>query len=208
MGEQIRQLGLVALLGQAVQHCDGERGVDGLNIFVRGTPSHLEDTIQLVHCGASGEERSTGEELGQNTTNTPDIDSLCVAGRTKKDFGGAIPTGSNVLSQNGTGGIGALQGGNRSGKTEISDLEEALGIQKQVGRLQITMDDPAAVHVFQGLQKLVDDVLFVDVFEDVGTDDSMEIGFCNNKKKKKKKKEKKKKKKKKKKKLVRKGTLI
>ena len=177
VGEQVRQLGLVALLGQAVQHSNSEGGVDGLNIFVGRTPSHLKDTIQLVHCGTSGEERTTREELGQNTTNTPDIDSLCVAGRTEKNFRGTVPTGGDVLGQNGARGIGALQGSNRSSKTKVSNLEEALRIQEQVGGLQITMDDPTTVHIFQGLQKLVDDVLFMDIFEDIGTDNSMEISF-------------------------------
>ena len=177
MREQIGQLRVVALLGQGVQHCDGEGGVDGFNIFVRRAPGHLEDTIQLVHRGASREEGSTRKELGQNTPNAPNIDSFCVTRGTKENLGGTVPTGSNVLSQHRAGGIRALQRSNGSSKTKVGNFKEALGVQKQVGGLQITMDDPAAMHVLQGLQELVDDVLFVNIFKDISANDSVKIRF-------------------------------
>ena len=53
----------------------------------------------------------------------------------------------------------------------------ALGVEQQVAWLQVSMQQVGGVHVLQALENLVDDVLLMDLFQDVGTDDSMEVGI-------------------------------
>ena len=53
----------------------------------------------------------------------------------------------------------------------------ALTIQEEVAWLQIAMQQVGGVHVFQTLEHLVNDILLVDVFQNIGPDNSMQIGI-------------------------------
>ena len=49
----------------------------------------------------------------------------------------------------------------------------ALRVEKQIARLQVSVQQISRMHELQALQVLVDDVLLVDVLEDVSSDDGM-----------------------------------
>ena len=49
----------------------------------------------------------------------------------------------------------------------------ALRVEKQVAGLHVSVKEIGRVEVLETLQALVDYVLFVDVFEDIGSDYSM-----------------------------------
>lgn len=51
----------------------------------------------------------------------------------------------------------------------------ALAIEKQITRLQIPMQQLGRVHELQTLYRLVYYVLLVDLFQDVGTDDGVQV---------------------------------
>ena len=53
----------------------------------------------------------------------------------------------------------------------------ALRIEQQIARLKISVQEVSRVHVLQAFQVLVDDVLLVDVFEDIGSDNSMQVSI-------------------------------
>ena len=45
--------------------------------------------------------------------------------------------------------------------------------------LHVAVNDLARVHVLDGLKKLVNDEALVDVLEDVGADDGVEVSLCH-----------------------------
>ena len=53
----------------------------------------------------------------------------------------------------------------------------ALRVKQQVARLQVSVQQVYRVHVFQALEYLVDDILLVDVFENVGTDHCVQVSI-------------------------------
>jgi hypothetical protein len=52
----------------------------------------------------------------------------------------------------------------------------ALRVQQQVGGLQVTVKQVGRVHVLEALEDLVHDVLLVNVFEDIGSNDGVQVG--------------------------------
>ena len=65
-----------------------------------------------------------------------------------------------------------------SREAEIANLQLAIGIDEQVSRLQVTMEDIGRVDVFQSTQNLVDKGLEVGVGEGLpGPDNGREIAF-------------------------------
>ena len=53
----------------------------------------------------------------------------------------------------------------------------AVRVEEEVGWLDVTVQEVCGVHEIKGLEKLVDDILLVDVLKDVRPDDRMEVGF-------------------------------
>jgi len=51
----------------------------------------------------------------------------------------------------------------------------ALRVEQQVARLQVSVQQVHRMHVFQALEYLVDDILLVDIFENVGTDHCVQV---------------------------------
>lgn len=56
-----------------------------------------------------------------------------------------------------------------------SYLEVAVGVQEEVGWLEITVEDVGRVHALEGAESLVDKILTVVVAEVLGPDDSVHV---------------------------------
>ena len=52
-----------------------------------------------------------------------------------------------------------------------------LRVEKQIARLQISVQQVCRVHELEAFQVLVDDVLLVDVLQDVGSDNGMQVSI-------------------------------
>lgn len=120
-----------------------------------------------------------------------------VLGGAEKNFRGAVPTSGDVISEHGvTNALSVVV--NRAGKTKVSDLHETLRVQQQVGglkiapiskyskrraiamtHLHITMQDLTSVHVLDGLEQLIDNVALVNVLQNIGSNNCVEIRFCH-----------------------------
>jgi hypothetical protein len=162
---------------KTLQHCCRKWRLDGINVLSRWATSDFDDAVQLVHGACAGEHWLATQELTKNATDRPHVDTLGVLGRAKKNLGCTVPTSSDVVGQHRVVDQFVLQRSDRARKTEISDLEEALGIEQQVAGLHVSMQHIARVHVLERLAQLVNDVLLVDVLQNVCTNHSMEIGF-------------------------------
>jgi len=164
---------LVGTLGdgrEGIEHCESEGALDGLEIFIAGLASKLKDTIELVHGGASREHGLAANELTEDATDRPHIDTSGVLLAAEKDLRGAVPAGGNVVSKD----VIAVD---CTCETKVTDLEKTVAVKEEVGGLQITVDDASAVEVLEGLEELVDDELLVHLFEDVCADDGVKIGL-------------------------------
>lgn len=102
---------------------------------------------------------------------------FCVLFECKHDFGSAIPPRSNVFRHETRFRPGWLGGLDGSGKTKIAHLEVAIGVEKQIGGLEVTMDDIRRMESLERAQGLVDEILGMVVGEILGPDYAMHVGF-------------------------------
>ena len=79
----------------------------------------------------------------------------------KHDLRSSVPSCCNVFSH--VACIFFRVDAETSGQTEIANLKLAVGVNEQVTRLKITMQDVGAVNVFQATENLVDEGLEVGV---------------------------------------------
>eukprot|EP00964_Phaeocystis_antarctica_P095252 scaffold61765_cov60-Phaeocystis_antarctica.AAC.2 len=86
--------------------------------------------------------------------------------------------GSEALSQH-RGALGRPRSdlGERSREAEVGHLHEAVGVEQQVARLHVAVEQLRAVHVLERLERLPRDVLLVDVLQDRGADGGVQVGL-------------------------------
>jgi hypothetical protein len=113
---------------------------NGLDNIVRWGSEQLGNDGELVDVVLSGEQRLTLEHLGENTSNTPDIDFNIVLLPGEHDFGGSVVSRRDV-----TGHLGILN----TGKTKVANLQIAVLVDQDVAGLQVTVDNTGRVNVFQ-----------------------------------------------------------
>lgn len=68
-------------------------------------------------------------------------------------------------------------GSSRTSQAEITDLEIAIGVEEQVGRLEISMENVGRVHGLQGTKGLVDEVLAMVVGQVLCANNAVHIGL-------------------------------
>lgn len=155
----------------------GPRQAHAGEVGRRGRPEHLEDEQQLVAVVLAREEGLAEVHLRENAADRPHVDCLGVLGQREHDLRGAVPARGHVLRE-----IGVLLRGRavarvcfEARKTEVADLEVALLVDQEVGRLEVAVDDAAAVEVLDALEQLVQHVGHVVVAEVVGADDGVQV---------------------------------
>ena len=77
------------------------------------------------------------------------------------NFGCSVPPCSYVFSHETSFRSRWLGSLNGACETEVADLEVAIGVEKEVGGLEIPMDDIGRVQCLQCAERLVDEVLGV-----------------------------------------------
>ena len=112
-----------------------------------------DDLGKLIHLGLSCKEWFVGEELVEQTTDRPDVYGGGVGGRFPQELWRSIPKSDHLYSHVETLTVGVTD------RTEISNLEDSLAVEQQIGAFQITMKEMHGVHVVDGGQQLVKDTL-------------------------------------------------
>ena len=139
-------------------------------------PNQIGNHHHLFLLGLSGKERFSSNELSQNTTNTPYIDGSSVLAPGKNDFRCAVPSRGNIVCQacrrcHQSVDIGTCQ-------AKVTDFQIAVGVNQQISRLQITMQDSTGVNVFQTAKDLIEEKLYVLVAQNlVRLDNLGQIGL-------------------------------
>lgn len=67
--------------------------------------------------------------------------------------------------------------GGRTGQTKVAHFQVAVGVQKQIRGLQVTVKDVGRVHGLERSQGLVNEVLAVIVGQVLGADDTVHVSL-------------------------------
>mmetsp|Transcript_603 Transcript_603/g.2296 ORF Transcript_603/g.2296 Transcript_603/m.2296 type:complete len:371 (+) Transcript_603:176-1288(+) len=162
--------------GEGFEHRGREGRLDGLDVLRARASRDLHDAVQLVHGRGARKNRLARDQLPEDATHTPKVDAFGVRRGAQQNLWGAVPARGDVICQNWVRGvIDHLDDAAR--QAEVANLHLAVGVEEDVRGLDVAVQHCTAVHVLQGLEKLVDDVLFVNILEDVGADDSVQVGL-------------------------------
>mmetsp|Transcript_4134 Transcript_4134/g.6219 ORF Transcript_4134/g.6219 Transcript_4134/m.6219 type:complete len:252 (-) Transcript_4134:107-862(-) len=175
MRKQIRQLFFLRRGRQRFKHGRRKWRVDSFNVNWCWYTCNLDDAIELVHGRVTWKHWFTTKEFTKNATNRPNINTFGVLGRTKQNFWCAVPARGNIISQHWI--CCCVKRRNRTREAKISQLEKTLRVEQQVAWLDITMNHFSRMHVFERFEQLIHDVLFVNIFQDVCPNDSVQIGL-------------------------------
>merc|ERR1712227_718956 len=106
----------------ALQHGSSERRLDGINVRSTGPSGDFYDSLKLVHCGGPREKRFMCQQLTQNTTKRPKINTLRVFRGAEQNLWCPIPASCDIVCKHWSRptGMRILQSTDRSCKTEIT----------------------------------------------------------------------------------------
>lgn len=98
-----------------------------------------KDTENLINLRIAMEERFFGQHFIENAGHAPNIHACWVFVGTQQNFGSTIPKGHDFVS------VSAERNTKSTSQTKISYFESASTAHKQILRLQIAMNDSAAM---------------------------------------------------------------
>ena len=111
------------------------------------------DELQLVHHVLTREKRPAIEDLGEDASDTPDVNGGGVLGEERAaQLRSAVPACSDVVGPENGGRARVVERG--AGQAEVADLELAICVCKDVLGLQVTVVHIRRVHVLQPSQEL------------------------------------------------------
>lgn len=113
---------------------------NGLDDIVWRSTEKLCDDRKLVDVVLSWEQRLALEHFRKDAACTPDIDLNIVFLPCKHNLWRTVVAGGNVSSH-----LGVLY----TGQAEVADLQIAILVDKDVARLQVTVNDTSGVNIFQ-----------------------------------------------------------
>lgn len=124
------------------------------------------DDGELVYMVLPWEQRLSFKHFCKDTTSTPNIYLHVVLLPGKHDFWCSIITSRHVASH-----LRILD----SGQTKVTDFQIAVLIDKNVGRLEITMNNACGMDVFKATQDLIKEVLNELLLQRTRSEQSIEI---------------------------------
>ncbi|KAG5462802.1 MAG: hypothetical protein BJ554DRAFT_3486, partial [Olpidium bornovanus] len=143
-------------------------------VHARGAEG-VQDEGQLVVVVPAGKQRPPAEHLREDAPDGPHVDCLGVLLERQHDLRGAVPAGGDVLGHEAGGRrVGAARAARQP---QVADLEVAVGVEQQVARLQVPVQDVRRVHVLQRPQRLVHEVLAVVVGQGLRADHPVQVGL-------------------------------
>ena len=173
----------------------GSWGANAGKCFFIRRAEVVENLIELIDIITTFEEWSTTEEFGEDTANGPNIDCRVVRSDPRKTLGRAvrltsfrvtleaqhdlrrtIPPRRYILRH--VSSILLRIHGEATGQSKITDLELAVGVDEQIARLEITVQNICRVYVFQATKNLIDEGLEMGVSKGLpGANDGSKIAF-------------------------------
>jgi len=118
-------------------------------VFLRRVPARAEDEIQLGGLVGALQKAGTTEHLGNDASNRPHVHFRRVMRAAQQQFGRTVPQSNDPVRQPLHVAVPA------AGETPISNLQFALGVDEQIGSLEIAVDHFVAVHVVGATEELL-----------------------------------------------------
>lgn len=115
--------------------------------------------------------------VGTEEPNTPRDAHLGVLLKRQHDLGSTIPASGDIFGHETSFGSRWFCRLDRPSETEIANLEVTVGIQQQVGWLEVPMYHIGGVQGLESAQGLVDEVLGVIVRQVLCSDHAVHIGL-------------------------------
>lgn len=128
----------------------------GTNGLRTGTSAGVDDKIELV-LGIMAREEGAAlvEHLGKDAADRPHINSGGVVGRAgHNELRGSVPAGGDVVGPEDDVWLLIIEGS--AGEAEVDDAEVALGVDQDVGGLEVAVEDAGGVNVVYATNKLED----------------------------------------------------
>lgn len=119
---------------------------DGVDNIIWWCSEELSDDGELVYMILSGKQRLAFEHLCENTSRTPNINFHIVFLPSKHDLWCSVVSCRDI-----SGHLRILN----TSETEIADLEIAVLVDKNVAGLEITMNNPCGVNIFQSTLEMI-----------------------------------------------------
>lgn len=128
-----------------------------LEVLVIRHAQKLEDHDYFVGVCVTWEKHGSLHELCENAASRPHVKTLVVRLVQKTDLGSPIPSSHDIGSLL----EDVFHFAKSSAKAKVANLQVALGVDKNVGRLQVPMHDVCCVHVVDSSHDLIHEVLIV-----------------------------------------------
>mmetsp|Transcript_7318 Transcript_7318/g.14538 ORF Transcript_7318/g.14538 Transcript_7318/m.14538 type:complete len:368 (-) Transcript_7318:243-1346(-) len=128
--------------------------------------------LEHVHVILAREERLAAKQLRENAAHRPHVDRLVVILLAQEELRRSVPASDHVHCHE-----RLVQLGRQTRQTQVTNLEVAIGVHKEVIRLEITMHDIGRVEVLQSTQDLIREISDVVVGKGLGgANDAVEVG--------------------------------
>mmetsp|Transcript_12514 Transcript_12514/g.24006 ORF Transcript_12514/g.24006 Transcript_12514/m.24006 type:complete len:289 (+) Transcript_12514:217-1083(+) len=146
--EQMQSIGI-----QVIGDSRGERSLEPLGesripirqlrdtrpyVFAGGSQL-TENLVELVNFGITREQRTLGDHLHENSSDSPNIDGRSIGLLSEQDFGRTVPERDNFVRQ------GTNRRAKRTRESKVRKLELSVPGHQQVLRLEVTMHDTSSV---------------------------------------------------------------
>jgi hypothetical protein len=166
---------LLILKFNLAYHGPREITIQGRNISWIWIPRKLYNLLQLLQSGTAIEQGPPRINLKDNTAETPDIRGILIGPRPEQHLRSPIPPGGDALSHDRV--LLVLGRGHAAHKSEVAELDVAVGVEENVGGFQVAVDQVGAVQVFQGFGDLVHDVFVMHLFQDALRNYVVQVGL-------------------------------
>lgn len=123
-------------------------------VVLVGSAQHFENFENLVDFGVPHEEGSSLHHLSENAAGGPQVNAKTVCLLAEQNFGTTVPQCDDFVS------VSLNRQAERSRQTEVCQLDvEAGGVDEQVLRLEVAVENAVLVQVDERLQNLVQKAL-------------------------------------------------
>mmetsp|Transcript_114438 Transcript_114438/g.363726 ORF Transcript_114438/g.363726 Transcript_114438/m.363726 type:complete len:241 (+) Transcript_114438:397-1119(+) len=119
----------------------------------RGCAQLFEDLVDGTDFRVAREQRRPRRHLCNNATDAPDVHRRALDRATEEDLRGPVPNGDHL------GRLIANEHGIGPREAEVRDLQSRLGVDEEVLRLQVTVQDPVGMTELDPIAQLVGQVL-------------------------------------------------
>jgi len=137
----------------------GTRGTNTAKSILRWSSEVVQDLVELINVVPALENWFSEKQLGEDTSNGPNVNGGRVVGETQHDLGGSVPPGGNVFGHETlirtTLGAGTSTRSIPSRKAKVADFELTVRINQEVTRLEVTMNNVSGVNVLETAKGLI-----------------------------------------------------